>query len=335
MRTLLTTIVLITAAPLPAQEAALRIAFASYRDRPQHPQVFFYEHDGVSQGRLSGGIPTIAKRSDHHPVLSADGQLCALAVEQEGQPCTIQIWDVESQKLAEFPALNETPNAQAAPTLSLDNRLLAFESWSRPGSPGRWDLQLYDLHRKGFVDLALNTATYDERNPALSGDGRRLAYTSNDSEVGLTDIRLYDLDERRPVPLPQLNSPHMDTEPSLSADGRWLAFVSDRPGGVGGRDVYLYDVAASRLEPLPGLNSPGQEQSPGLSPDGRFLVFVSERLSGAGERDLFLYDRQTSRLLATPGLNSNRDDIDPMLAASRTPAAPIPPHLPRRPTNGH
>ena len=38
----------------PPAPTKLLIAFASYRDRPKHPNIFFYEHDGVAKGKIVG-----------------------------------------------------------------------------------------------------------------------------------------------------------------------------------------------------------------------------------------------------------------------------------------
>ena len=304
----------IGSSPGRADEPPLLIAFSSYRERPQHPQVYFYQHDGVGEGKLIEGIPTIAKRSDYHPSLSRDGRLCAFASEIENEPSRIRIWDRVESKLIEPAGLNDSPNAQLWPSLSGDGGLLVFAAWNRPNSSARWDLLLLDLARRGFVPLGeINTLAHDERMPALSGDGRWLAFVTNGPGAGLMDVALADLSTRELVALPDLNSQHREVEPSLSADGRLVAFVSDRPGGAGGRDIYLYDCQTRGLVELAGLNSVAQEQSPSLSPDGRYLAFVSERLSGEGERDIFLYDVAERRLLATPGLNARQEDLDPCI----------------------
>ncbi len=295
-----------------AEPTKLLIAFASYKDRPQSPQLFFYEHDGIGSGKLITGVPAVAKRSDHHPCFSGDGRLCAFASEAEGQPCTIQVFDRVENKLLELPTLNDTPNMQAGPTLSLDGRTLIAEAWSRPQFTGRWDLLQYDLARKETSNLPrVNLARGDERHPAISGDGRLLAFVSNQSGNGPTDIALVTWPGGDVVDLPGVNSDANDTEPWLDATGRLLAFASDRPGGEGGRDIFLYDRDTRAFLPLPGVNTSGQEQSPALSPDGRFLMFVSERLDGAGERDVLLYDLSHKKILPLPGLNSPRDDFDP------------------------
>ncbi len=291
----------------------LLIAFASFRERPKHPKVYFYEHDGVGSGKISGSIDTVNLRSDYHPSLSSDGKLCAFASELENQTSRIFLWDLTEKKLVILPKINDSPNAQLHPAISGDGQTIVFAAWDRSGFSQRWDLVGYDLAKKKLLDLPkLNTTKFDERMPCLSGNGRFLAFTSNaPGGAGLTDILLYDRTEAKVLSLKEMNSPGIDITPSLNEDGSLIAFVSDRSGGKGGRDVYLYDRPAKKFLDLPGLNSPAHDQTPSLSADGRFIAFVSERAGGAGERDIFLYDRQAKKLLPTPGLNSKREDIDP------------------------
>jgi dipeptidyl aminopeptidase/acylaminoacyl peptidase len=305
-------------------EGKLLIAFASYRERPRHPNIFLYEHDGVANGKIVGSVttPRGVDSADVHPSLSQDGRFCAFTFEQENNRGRVHFWDLKEQKLVDLLKLNDSPNAQMGPSLSNAGKLLAFTAWNRPGGPGQgWHVYLYDVAGKKLLDLPnLNSQAFEDRMPALSGDGRFLAFVSNRTGgVGLTDIYLYDCKESKIVELPELNSKHMDIEPSLSADGKLIAFVSDRAGGSGGRDIYLFDREAKKLLPLPGLNSVGHDQSPALSPDGRFIAFVSERLGGEGERDIYLYDRQAQQLLPTPGLNSKKEDFDPCVIVVKPP----------------
>src|SRR5262245_14414807 len=272
-------------APTQPPDVKLLITFASFRERPRHPKVYFYEHDGIAEGKILGSIDAVNQRSDYHPSLSHDGRFCAFSSELENQTGRIQLWDVQQKKFVDLPKINDSPNAQMSPSLSGDGKLLAFAAWDRPGGSKRWDIFLYDVPAKKFLDLpGLNTPSFDERMPAFDGFGKVLAFTSNiKGGAGLTDIYLYDRAKAKVVPIPGLNSKNMDVEPSLSADGNLLAFVSDRPGGMGGRDIYLFDRAAAKYLPLPGLNSPGHDSSPALSADGRYVVFGSERLGGEGE----------------------------------------------------
>lgn len=306
--------------PPPAPK--LLFAFASTRERwdPPYPKIYFYEHDGVANGKLVGSIDTITggtnkSRADMHPSLSRDGRYCAFC-SQFGilDGGRVEIWDRETKKLLELPKVQENPKIhQMAASLSADGKLVAYTAWARPGSTTRWGVFLYDVVAKTNFELPkLNRETSDQRMPAFSADGRWLAFASNDrGGQGATDIYLYDLKEKTVVSLPELNSKSLDLQPALSSDGRLIAFSSDRPGGAGGRDIYLFDRIGKKLLPLPGLNSDAPEQSPSLTADGRYLAFVSERFGGAGERDVYLYDRQQQKLLPTPGLNSKQDDFDP------------------------
>jgi len=312
---------IVAVALLPAQEkpaTKLLIALASYRERPKHPNIFFYEHDGVSQGKIVGsvGTPRAAASAEARPALTHDGRFCAFTYELENNTGRIYYWDLKEQKLVDLAGINASPNAQGWPALSGDGQWLAFTAWNRPGSTGAgWQVCLYDLAGKKFSELMnLSAPAADERMPAFSGDGRYLAFASNrKGGVGLTDVCLFDRQASKLDPLPAVNSKHMDAEPSLNGDGSLLAFASDRPGGSGGRDVFLFDRAGGKFVALPGLNSAAHEFSPALSADGRYLAFVSERIGGQGERDIYLYDRQQGKLLPTPGLNARADDFDPCL----------------------
>lgn len=298
------------------------LAFATVRDRraPPYPMIYFYEHDGVADGKLAGrvepiGAGTNTTRADMHPALSRDGRLCAFSAQfgvRDG--ARVEIWDRKDKKLVPVPVLNDEPKLHRMhPSLSADGKLIAFTVYGWPGVGPRWDVLVHDTSTRKLLEMPhLNGEKSDERMPSMSGDGRYVAFTSNKSGgQGGLDIYLYDLKEKKTVSLPGLNSPQMDFEPSLSGDGRLVAFASDRSGGQGGRDIYLFDRAAGKLLALPNVNTGAHEHSPSLSPDGRYIAFVSERLAGAGERDIYLYDRQLQKLLPTPGLNSAEDDFDP------------------------
>ncbi len=300
--------------PVPL-EPRLLVAFSSYRDRPKHPMVYFYRHDGRDRGEIVGKIPAPANRVDYCASLSADGRRCAFASELENNPSRVLMWDIAGEKLVELPAINDSPNAQLQTSLAGNGRLLAFASWNRPNSSARWDVQLYDVAAgKLMLPPGLNTQAFDEQMPAISGDGNWIAYVTNAQDTqGLSDIYLYNVASDEVVRIDKANSADREIDPALNQDGRLLAFVSDRPSGAGGRDIYLFDRNENKLLPMPGLNTVAHEQSPSLSPDGRYIAFVSERIRGEGERDVFIYDRTTNQLLETPGLNSKTEDFDPCI----------------------
>jgi Tol biopolymer transport system component len=178
------------------------------------------------------------------------------------------------------------------------------------------------------VPLAGVNTEYEEQMPAISGDGRWIAFVTNRPlEPGgfnsPSRLLLYDREKQLLVPTPGLTPGHCrDKEPSFSSDGRYLAFASDRPGPDdehGAGDIYLYDLREQKLVPLPGLNSAGHDCQPSISRGGRFIVFTSERfpseqVHAPGQRDIFLYDRRAAALLPTPDINTPGEEFEPSIA---------------------
>ena len=87
----------------------------------------------------------------------------------------------------------------------------------------------------------MNSETSDQRMPAISGDGRWLAYGGERPRRRRSDRHLHSMTLRakQVLAVPDLNSKSLDMQPALNGDGRLVAFASDRPGGAGGRDIYL------------------------------------------------------------------------------------------------
>jgi Tol biopolymer transport system component len=138
------------------------------------------------------------------------------------------------------------------------------------------------LSSRSLMPAILNSR-YNDQQPALSGDGRWLAFISDRN--GRSELLLYDLQEKQFVPLPGLNQ--NDTllqNPSLSRTGRYLAYLSSQQGKP---ELTLYDRATKRAE----LLAPGYRnwvRNPQISPDGRYLAFETAR---RGQWDIEVLDR--------------------------------------------
>jgi len=128
----------------------------------------------------------------------------------------------------------------------------------------------------------LNSQFNDEQ-PALSGDGRFVAFVSN--REGTRSILLYDLRNKQYLNLPRLNRRDAIAEsPSLSATGRYITYIasdSARP------EIELYDRATQQVQILT-MGYRGWFRNPKISPDGRYIVFET---GTRGQWDIEVLDR--------------------------------------------
>jgi TolB protein len=115
-----------------------------------------------------------------------------------------------------------------------------------------------------------------ERDPALSPDGRRLAFAARRG----ANWDLYRLDLGNGSVVRLTEHPDYDGHPSWSPNGDMIAFETLRGGDL---DIYLLPAEGGEARPL--VDSPAAETSPSWSPDGRWLVYSAHV---AGQRDLYL-----------------------------------------------
>ncbi|MBH8566071.1 TolB family protein [Nostoc sp. CENA67] len=133
---------------------------------------------------------------------------------------------------------------------------------------------------------------YTEEQPALSGNGRFLAFISNRN--GSHQLLVYDLAEQRFVSTPGLNRPDTIAEsPSLSYTGRYIAYITSDQGRP---VVALYD-RATQLSQILTPAYRGWVRNPSISPDGRYVVFET---ASRGQWDIEVLDRGPNLELDIP-----------------------------------
>lgn len=133
-----------------------------------------------------------------------------------------------------------------------------------------------------MVDGAINSIATDEQ-PALSGNGRFLAFVSN--REGQNQLFLYDLRRRSYKTLVELRrSRYIMESPSLSYTGRYIVYSANDSGRA---DIYLYDRLTYRLEMLT-RGYRGAVRHPHISPNGRYISFEGSR---RGQWDIEIIDR--------------------------------------------
>lgn len=132
------------------------------------------------------------------------------------------------------------------------------------------------------------TQKYFGVDPALTPDGKRLVYCSDQPRSGQGEARddadLWYVERTEdggwsePVNLGEpVNSDADEYYPSFTADGT-LYFQSAREGGIGGRDLYRarwVDGGYTEPENLgPVVNSPQNEGDVFVAPDESYIIFV-------------------------------------------------------------
>ncbi|HEV2104115.1 MAG TPA: hypothetical protein VGU27_00190 [Candidatus Eisenbacteria bacterium] len=189
--------------------------------------------------------------------------------------------------------------------------LVAFAS--DRNSPGTFHVYLYDLDQLGFHLLPGLTAGESDREPAISNDGRFIAFSAVRARGGAggRDVYVYDRLQQQLVATPGLNTAADEVQPRFTYDAVKLAFVRD---SLGVSRVRLYEPVGDTLVALPGLAAAGagNDEAPAPNLDGTRIAFQSDR-SGDGHWHVYVWDRGAGGLLATPGLVSDSNEVEPSL----------------------
>ncbi len=196
------------------------------------------------------------------------------------------------------------------------------------------------------VDNAGNQGNGSSGGPALSADGRYVAFASSADNLvpgdtnGQSDVFVRDRQtgttERVSVDSAGNETDGFNGQPSISADGRYVAFESFASNMVSGDvngalDVFVRDRQAGTTERV-SVDNAGNEgdnhsftsQVPAfISADGRFVTFWSDAdnlVSGDtnGQSDAFVHDRQTgtTERVSVDGAGNEGDSssVDPVIS---------------------
>ena len=211
-----------------------------------------------------------------------------------------------------------------AAAVSADGRFVAFWSLAStlvPGDTnGTTDVFVRDRQAGTTERVSVNSAgeqgDHHSESPAVSADGRFVAFTSSASNLaagdtdGVSDVFLRDRQagttEGVSIVTPSPEFGNFSASPAISADGRYVAFDSREdlvPDDTnGGFDVFVRDRATGVLERV-SVDSAGAQGddwslAPSINTDGRYVAFTSfaENLVADDnnfDADIFVHDRQS------------------------------------------
>jgi len=284
-------------------------------------------------------------RSAYNPTVSADGRVVAFEsaegnlnfAKRYGQ-IRVFVNDAATGRTRAMPlppARAGVSRSEYNPVISSDGRSVAYQAQRRGGQSA---VYVTDL-RTGTRRLASRGARSAPRaddgvyDPAISGDGRRVAFTTAASNLGAGDLRgrtqvfVRDLRERTTTLVSRATgaggaiADAYSADPAISRDGRYVAFSSSA-GNLAGRHrggtrVYVRDLKTRRTT---AVSDPrGFALKPSISADGSVVAYTSIR----GGRSLVYYrdargrrpQRLASRVSGVRGAPANGSSADAAISA--------------------
>jgi hypothetical protein len=192
--------------------------------------------------------------------------------------------------------------ASAHPAISRDGRYVSFASGADDlitgDNNGKQDIFRWDRTNGTIIRVSedgLGGGTNDNSyDPVISGDGSRIAYSSNASDIdaaddnGVSDIYLWDsgtgVSERVSVSLTDGDPDAASFAPSIAADGGFVAYQSNATNIVfndtnGATDVFRRNLGAGtnlRISTATSGQPNGYSTQVAISATGRFAAFASQ-----------------------------------------------------------
>lgn len=244
---------------------------------------------------LSAGAPGPA----FEPVLSADGAAAAFTADRQGGEAVLLADVAARTTVAVSDAGADTRSFE--PAISGSGRHVAFATdadLGDGGDPDATDVYLRDVAARTTVLVSRGDGrggpggTDDSTAPAISADGRLVAFRSDADELSPDDDSVANVYVRDVAAgTTRLASRGAgdggSLEPAISGDGRFVAFRSFTAEGSG---VHVRDLArgtttlVSRGTGASGAPLAGENRRPAVSADGRAVVFAGE--AGVYVRDV-------------------------------------------------
>lgn len=285
------------------------------------------------------GTEVVGNSWSEHPSISANGRCVAfeshadnLVYNDTNTVTDVFVRDLQTGQTTRVSVNSsgqEANDASAQATISGDGRYVAFLSWASnlviSDTNDNSDIFVHDRQTGQTTRVSVSSTGQEgdgrSYEPAISSDGRTVAFVSHATNLvagdtnGYDDVFVHDRDTGQttrvsigPGGAQADNHCGEFGAPAISGDGRYVAFasrattlvISDTNGAVA--DVFLHDRQTGQTMVV-SVNSAGQQGNsdsgwPSISADGRYVAFASlatNLVSGDTNNtwDVFLHDRET------------------------------------------
>ncbi|MGH8071115.1 MAG: PKD domain-containing protein [Candidatus Entotheonellia bacterium] len=210
----------------------------------------------------------------------------------------VSLFDIATQT---FTQITSSTQGQAfGPSLNANGTRIAIQTDAdlTGGNPdGGREIFLFDTTTSTFTQITSSTGSNE--NPAINGDGTRIAFQSNADLTGGNpdgnyEIFLFNTPTNTLTQITNTSGP-FNIQASINADGTRIAFTStadftgENPDGS--EEIFLFDTSASTFLQITS-NLGTVTEFPAINADGTHIAFTSNGGSGG----VFLFDTTTNTL---------------------------------------
>ena len=233
-----------------------QIAFTSFRDDANAPEIYVMNADGSGQTNL-----TNHPASDAEAAWSPDGTRIAFSSDRGDRGGNSEIYVMNADGSGVTRLTNHSAR-DGSPAWSPDGTRIAFGS----ARDGNWDIYAMNADGSRVARLTNNAAL--DLYPAWSPDGARIAFTSE--RDGNREIYVMNGDGSGVTRLTDHSA--YDWDPAWSPDGVRIAFTSRRDGN---HQIHVMNANGTGVTQL--TDHSAGNWGPVWSPDGARIAFTSDR----------------------------------------------------------